>query len=80
VRLVEDMFDHPVQAEELMTTVSHPTVGRYRAMTRPVAFADTEGPATRPAPTLGQHTDEVLAERGFSPEEVADLRARSIIA
>src|SRR5262245_31818346 len=81
VRPVEDMFDHPqVQAEELVTTVSHPTVGRYRAMTRPVAFADAEGAAPRAAPTLGQHTDEVLAERGFSPEEIRDLHAKGVIA
>jgi crotonobetainyl-CoA:carnitine CoA-transferase CaiB-like acyl-CoA transferase len=81
VRRIEDMFDHPqVLAEEIVTTVKHPTVGSYRTMTRPVAFGETEGPATRAAPRLGQHTDEVLAERGFSSEEIRDLRARGVIA
>jgi crotonobetainyl-CoA:carnitine CoA-transferase CaiB-like acyl-CoA transferase len=37
------------------------------------------GPAARPAPDLGEHTEEVLAEAGLSPEEVADLRRRGIV-
>lgn len=32
-----------------------------------------------PAPTQGQHTDEVLKEWGFTPEDVADLRARGVV-
>ena len=32
----------------------------------PVKFTDTPGGVRGPAPTLGQHTDEVLAEYGFS--------------
>jgi crotonobetainyl-CoA:carnitine CoA-transferase CaiB-like acyl-CoA transferase len=30
-------------------------------------------------PRLGQHTDEVLAEHGFSKEEIAELRAGNIV-
>jgi crotonobetainyl-CoA:carnitine CoA-transferase CaiB-like acyl-CoA transferase len=33
----------------------------------------------RPAPALGEHTDEVLAEAGLSREEIADLRDRGIV-
>ncbi|HXJ78937.1 MAG TPA: CoA transferase [Candidatus Methylomirabilis sp.] len=81
VHRIEDMFDHPqVLAEEIVTSVSHPTVGDYRTMTRAVVFGETEEPSTRAAPTLGQHTDEVLAERGFSSEEIASLRVRGVIA
>jgi crotonobetainyl-CoA:carnitine CoA-transferase CaiB-like acyl-CoA transferase len=37
------------------------------------------GGAMRPAPALGEHTDEVLAEAGLSREEIADLRDRGIV-
>lgn len=59
-RTVEDMFDHPqVLAEELVATLSHPTLGSYRGFTRPVAFGRTPGPEPFAAPTLGQHNNHV---------------------
>jgi crotonobetainyl-CoA:carnitine CoA-transferase CaiB-like acyl-CoA transferase len=80
VRRIEDMFDHPqVIAEELVTTVDHPTVGRYRTMTKPIAFADTPGPAPGAAPTFGQHSDEILADWGYSAAEIDNLRQRGVV-
>jgi crotonobetainyl-CoA:carnitine CoA-transferase CaiB-like acyl-CoA transferase len=80
VRPIEEMFDHPqVIAEELVTTLDHPVVGRYRTMTRPIKFADTPGPRPRPAPLFGQHSDEILAAQGYSAEEIAALRQRGVI-
>ena len=61
-RTVEDMFDHPqVQSEDLVATIEHPTLGSYRGFTRPVKFGRTPGPQPFAAPTLGQHTEDVLA-------------------
>lgn len=37
------------------------------------------GGAMRPAPTLGEHTIEILIEAGLSPEEIADLRDRGVV-
>jgi formyl-CoA transferase len=80
VRPIEDMFDHPqVIAEDLVTTLDHPVVGRYRTMTKPIKFADTPGPAPRPAPLFGQHSDEILAGYGYSGQYIAALRARGTI-
>jgi formyl-CoA transferase len=80
VRPIEDMFDHPqVIAEDLVTTLDHPVVGRYRTMTKPIRFADTPGPPPRPSPLFGQHSDEILAAYGYSAEEIAQLRGRGII-
>jgi formyl-CoA transferase len=61
-RSVEDMFDNPqVLAEGMMTRIEHPTLGSYRGFTRPVDFGRTPGPEPFAAPTLGQHTELVLA-------------------
>jgi crotonobetainyl-CoA:carnitine CoA-transferase CaiB-like acyl-CoA transferase len=80
VRPIEDMFDHPqVLAEELVTSLDHPAVGRYRAMTKPIRFADTPGPAPSPAPVFGQHSDEILAAYGYSPDEIARLRVGGVV-
>jgi crotonobetainyl-CoA:carnitine CoA-transferase CaiB-like acyl-CoA transferase len=75
VRPIEDMFDHPqVLSENLVAEVDHPVIGRYRTMTKPIAFADTPGPAPTAAPLMGQHSDAVLARFGFSPAEIAALK------
>ncbi|HEY4068783.1 MAG TPA: CoA transferase [Burkholderiaceae bacterium] len=62
-RSVEDMFEFPqVAAEQLLTTIDHPTLGSYRGFTRPATFSRTPGPEPFASPTLGQHTDRVRAE------------------
>ena len=62
-RTVEDMFDFPqVQAEELVTVYEHPVVGRYRGFQGPIKFGRTPGPKPFAAPTLGQHSEALLAQ------------------
>ena len=80
VRPIEDMFDHPqVLSENLVASIDHPTVGRYRTMTKPIAFADTPGPAPTAAPLHGQHSDAVLARFGFAAAEIAALREKGAV-
>ena len=80
VRPIEDMFDHPqVSAEDLVATLDHPLVGRYRAMKQPIKFAGTAEPTPTPAPTFGQHSDEILSRCGYSAEEIATLRQRGVV-
>jgi formyl-CoA transferase len=56
------MFDDPqVAAEGMITTYDHPVAGRYRAFQHPVKFSRTPGPDPITAPTLGQHTQALLA-------------------
>jgi formyl-CoA transferase len=80
VRTIEDMFDHPqVIADDLVTTLDHPVVGRYRTMTKPIKFADTPGPPPSPSPLFGQQSEEILAAYGYSAEDIAGLRERGVI-
>jgi crotonobetainyl-CoA:carnitine CoA-transferase CaiB-like acyl-CoA transferase len=80
VRPIEDMFDHKqVLAEELVTTLDHPVVGRYRTMSKPIKFSDTPGPAPTASPTFGQHSDEILSAHGYSAAEIAVFRERGVV-
>ena len=60
-RTVEDMFDDPqVLAEDMVAVYTHPTLGSYRGLKRSIKFGRTPGPQPFAAPTLGQHTQQVL--------------------
>lgn len=59
-------------------TVS-PDAGPIRQMGVPIRFSRTPGVIQGPSPALGQHTDDVLSEMGYTPEEVAGLRERGVI-
>jgi crotonobetainyl-CoA:carnitine CoA-transferase CaiB-like acyl-CoA transferase len=69
-----EVFDDPhTQAREMEVTLEHPVEGTIRALGIPVKLSDTPGAIRRPAPLLGQHTEEVLREAGFASEEIGAL-------
>ena len=47
--------------------------GRLRMVGNPVKISEMDEQAPRPAPSLGEHTREVLLEAGLDPEEVDPL-------
>jgi len=79
VRTIEALFDDPqVKHNGMVVELRHPKLGRIRQMGVPVQLSATPGRVVRPAPMLGEHTEEVLREYGFGPEEVAELRAKGV--
>jgi crotonobetainyl-CoA:carnitine CoA-transferase CaiB-like acyl-CoA transferase len=63
----------------LFETAPHRVTGEHALPVLPFRFRRVDHWLRRPAPTLGQHNDEVLAELGLGPEEIADLRAAGIV-
>lgn len=67
---VEDLFQNPqVLAEDVVTDFEHPLVGNYRGLSRAIKFSRTSGPDSFAAPTMGQHSDEILKEAGCNELE-----------
>jgi crotonobetainyl-CoA:carnitine CoA-transferase CaiB-like acyl-CoA transferase len=65
----------------LVQTTEHPVAGTVSVVPQPVRFSGAEATTGRPAPTLGQHTDEVLAtELGLSTEEIVALRESGVVS
>ena len=78
VKEVEEVFDDPqVVANNMITQFKQPGLGEVMGVGRPFRMSSTaDAPwLRRPAPHLGEHTDEVLSELGHSPEEIGALRA-----
>jgi crotonobetainyl-CoA:carnitine CoA-transferase CaiB-like acyl-CoA transferase len=72
------VIQHPqVQQLEIVVETEHPAAGRLR-QSRPAArFSRTQAGIRHGAPGLGEHTEEVLAELGYSSAEIAALRAEN---
>jgi len=78
--VAEVLDDDPhVRAREMVVDVEHPLIGPMKTLGIPVKLSETPGAITRAAPTLGQHSEEILAELGYSDSEIAGLRAERVI-
>lgn len=76
----EVLEDDPhVKARQMVVEVNHPTIGPMKTLGVPVKLSETPGGVTRAAPTLGQHTVQVLVELGYSLEEIDGLREAGVI-
>jgi crotonobetainyl-CoA:carnitine CoA-transferase CaiB-like acyl-CoA transferase len=71
--LDEALDSELVREREMVVELQQPELGPVRLLGLPVKFSRTAGDATRPAPALGEHTEEVLAQAGFSGDEVSSL-------
>jgi crotonobetainyl-CoA:carnitine CoA-transferase CaiB-like acyl-CoA transferase len=74
------VIDDPrIVENEYIVPVDHPKVGRVRMMGVPIKLSMTPGSIRRPSPSLGEHTDEVLGELGYSPGDIEQLRSEAVI-
>ncbi|MCX6022299.1 MAG: CoA transferase, partial [Chloroflexi bacterium] len=78
---VGEVLENPHFAERgFFNVVEHPVAGAWKLPGAPVGMALTPWQIARPAPLLGQHTDEVLTtDLGLTSADLARLRAEGIV-
>ncbi len=78
--LIED-GDLPAQvvANDYIVTVDHPNLGRIRTAGLPIHLSDTPAGPVQPAPELGQHTEEILLDLGYTWPQIEDLKRKAVI-
>jgi CoA:oxalate CoA-transferase len=80
VHAVADVFEDPqIQAQNMVIEMDQPGHGAIRMLGFPMKFAGSPCTVRRPAPGLGQHSDEVLAELGFTESQVRALHDAGVI-
>jgi crotonobetainyl-CoA:carnitine CoA-transferase CaiB-like acyl-CoA transferase len=77
--IAEVIADPQVRAREMIAPIPHPDVPDLRVPASPLKLGASPAAARRPPPRLGEHTDEILAELGYSREEVARLRREGVM-
>src|SRR3954453_13458944 len=76
----EALASELVRERGMVVEMEQPGLGAIRQLGVPVKMSRPPGDPTRPAPAFGEHTDEVLAEAGFSEEEIAAMKEEGAAA
>lgn len=81
VNTVEETVRHPAStSREMVMELNHPIAGRYKqigsALRSPTKLTD---PKRRPAPSLGEHTREILSGLGYKDEEIDQLIVAGVV-
>ena len=81
---IQEVVEKDIDCSEdnpLFQMVDQPGIGKYLMPDHPLRFTSMEQEAVRPAPRLGEHTEEILADTlGLSSGEIAKLFDQKIVA
>jgi len=66
-------------ANDYIVPFDHPRLGKVKIPGYPAHFSECSAGTRSAAPTIGQHTDEILREIGYDAEAIATLRAEGIV-
>jgi crotonobetainyl-CoA:carnitine CoA-transferase CaiB-like acyl-CoA transferase len=81
VNTVDQLLGDPqTRSRPAMRRMNHPKLGEIPVIGMPLTFSAIDPAVRRHAPARGEHTDEVLAECGYSSAEIEGLRARKVVA
>ncbi len=77
---VQDLENDPqIRHLDVFYEIAHPKYGQTKAPRRPVRIDGSREIDARPPPDLGEHTDEVLAEIGFTGVQIAELKSKGVV-
>ena len=80
VRTIDKFASHPqVQHSNMLIELDDPSVGKIKQMGILVPMLGTPGKIKGPCPLLGQHTQEVLGEFGYSETQISELQSNNVI-
>jgi crotonobetainyl-CoA:carnitine CoA-transferase CaiB-like acyl-CoA transferase len=80
VQSSSEVFEDPqALANDYIVSVEHPVWGKIKMLGFPWTFHETPASIRREAPVLGQHTEEILLELGYTWDDITKLKSEAVI-
>lgn len=81
INSIDKTFAEPqVQHVGIARKVHHAELGEYGVVGQPINLSDAPQPEfLKPTPDTGQHSEEILADLGFSTSDIAELRSKGVV-
>jgi len=80
IQSASEVFEDPqASANDYIVRVEHPVWGKIRMLGFPWTFHETPASVRREAPELGQHTEEILLELGYTWDDITKLKSEEVI-
>ncbi|MGE7120210.1 CaiB/BaiF CoA transferase family protein [Peribacillus sp. NPDC046944] len=80
IQTIAEMFEDPqIQAREMLVEMDHPKVGNLRVTGSPLKLSKTPVMMRKHPPLYGEHTESILEELGYSPEDITKFKQNKII-
>jgi formyl-CoA transferase/CoA:oxalate CoA-transferase len=77
--LAEVMAHPQIQYRKMLQEVKHPTIGMLKMLGIPIKLSETPGSVRKAPPLLGENTNEVLHQLGYTSSEIAALNEKGVI-
>jgi crotonobetainyl-CoA:carnitine CoA-transferase CaiB-like acyl-CoA transferase len=80
VKTLDEVFTDPhVRHRKLVYDMDYPMLGIVKQLAFPIKFSEIQTDLRNPPPSLGQHTDLILSELGFSETQVKQFKAEGVV-
>jgi formyl-CoA transferase len=77
---MDEVFADPqVQHLQATSEVNHPRLGKFKVLSQAIKLSRTPARVATATPEVGEHTDEILQELGYKPNDIAALRSKGAI-
>lgn len=77
--IVESLHHPQLLARDMVIDVNDPVIGSMKLVGNPIHLSENKAITHIPSPTLGEHTDMILKQLGYSDEKIEELKASKVV-